>query len=220
VTRRTRGSCPFGASASSWHWSHVDGSVSVEPHAVPALARHRGREIGAATIRVIEVPRPSEDGPYLLGLWSLRIRRISEQAALPASGSAIHPTVGRFGSGGPVRRHPGPCGKSHRVVGRRRRRHQRGQVIPVRNALSPVTSASLATASHVCDNSLNDLPLPRTWQPHELSAWDRLQVLSRCPQGRTASPSPPASCDVTASGAGPAACAACGVVERWVVIPR
>ena len=151
ATRRTRASCPFAGEYFELvagrrdlvralvypvpkpnlpflgvHFTrHVDGSVSIGPNAVLALARegYRGRQIDAAT--TLELLRGEGFRKMARTYWASglsRVRRIDEPAALSAPGTAIHPRAEVVGFGRPVGRHPGTGGGSQRAARRRLRR--------------------------------------------------------------------------------------------------
>ena len=115
---------------------HVDGSVSIGPNAVLALARegYRGRQIEASTVRELlgyEGFRKMARRYWASG--SFRDGRIGQQANLPSPGSPVHPGVGTIGPRSAVGRHPGAGGRPQRAAGRRLRRtpqrtgHRRSQ---------------------------------------------------------------------------------------------
>jgi (S)-2-hydroxyglutarate dehydrogenase len=143
---------------------HVDGSVSIGPNAVLALARegYRRRQIEAATVlellryegfrkmaRTYWVSGLSEmAGSVSKRLYLRRAQRYIpelEASDLGARSSGIRAqAVDRNGQ------------LVDDFVVRRR-----GPVIAIRNAPSPAATASLAIASYVCDEFLDDLPLNR-----------------------------------------------------------
>ena len=143
---------------------HVDGSVSIGPNAVLALARegYRGRQIEASTVR------------ELLGYEGFRkmARRYWASGLSEMAGSASRQIYLRRARRYIPELEPSDLGA--RSAGIRAQAvdqngqlvddfvvHRRGPVIAVRNAPSPAATASLAIASYVCDEFLHDLPLNR-----------------------------------------------------------
>ena len=143
---------------------HVDGSVSIGPNAVLALARegYRGRQIEASTVR--ELLRYEGFRKMARRYWA---SGLSEMA-----GSASRQIYLRRARRYIPELEPSDLGA--RSAGIRAQAvdrngqlvddfvvHRRGPVIAVRNAPSPAATASLAIASYVCDEFLHDLPLNR-----------------------------------------------------------
>ena len=143
---------------------HVDGSVSIGPNAVLALARegYRRRQIEAAT--VLELLRYDGFRKMARTYWAsglsevagsvskrLYVRRaqryIPELAASDLGGRSAGIRAQAVDRNGHL--------VDDFVV------HRRGPVIAVRNAPSPAATASLAIASYICDEFLGDLPLNR-----------------------------------------------------------
>jgi L-2-hydroxyglutarate oxidase LhgO len=141
---------------------HVDGSVSVGPNAVLALARegyHR-RQVEFATIlellryrgfrkmaRTYWAAGLSEMAGSVSGrLYLRRAQRYIPELRKPDLG--IRTTGVRAQSVDPDGRLTDDF-----VV------HRKGRVVAVRNAPSPAATASLAIAAYICDNFLGDLPL-------------------------------------------------------------
>jgi (S)-2-hydroxyglutarate dehydrogenase len=143
---------------------HIDGSVSIGPNAVLALARegYRKRQIEAST--VLELLRYDGFRKMARSYWT---SGLSEVAGSVSKRLYLHraqqyiPELAASDLGGRS------AGIRAQAVGRNGHLvddfvvHRRGPVIAVRNAPSPAATASLAIASYICDEFLGDLPLNR-----------------------------------------------------------
>jgi L-2-hydroxyglutarate oxidase LhgO len=141
---------------------HVDGSVSIGPNAVLALARegYRRRQIEAATI--LELVRYEGFRKMARTYWASGLSEmagsVSRRLYLRRAQRYI-PELGASDLGARS------AGIRAQAVDRNGQLvddfvvHRRGPVIAVRNAPSPAATASLAIASYVCDEFLDDLPL-------------------------------------------------------------
>ena len=144
---------------------HVDGSVSIGPNAVLALARegYRRRQIEVAT--VLELLRYAGFRNMARTYWA---SGLSEVAGSVSKRLYLHraqryiPELAASDLGARS------AGIRAQAVDRNGHLvddfvvHRRGPVIAVRNAPSPAATASLAIASYLCDEFLDDLPLNRT----------------------------------------------------------
>ena len=141
---------------------HVDGSVSIGPNAVLALARegYRRRQIEAAT--VFELLRYDGFRKMARTYWAAGLSEVagsvSKRLYLRRAQRYIPElTASDLGARS--------VGIRAQAVDRNGQLvddfvvHRRGPVIAVRNAPSPAATASLAIASYVCDEFIDDLPL-------------------------------------------------------------
>jgi L-2-hydroxyglutarate oxidase LhgO len=141
---------------------HVDGTVSIGPNAVLALARegYRRRQFDAAT--VLELLRYEGFRKMARTYWASGLSEIAGSASRRLylrRAQRYIPELKPSDLG--VR----SAGIRAQAVDRNGQLvddfvvHRRGPVIAVRNAPSPAATASLAIASYVCDEFLHDLPL-------------------------------------------------------------
>ena len=141
---------------------HVDGSVSIGPNAVLALAREGYRRSQLETAAILEMLRYEGFRKMARTYWA---SGLSEFA-----GSASRRLYLRRAQRYIPELEPSDLG--NRSAGVRAQAvdrngglvddfvvHRRGSIIAIRNAPSPAATASLAIASYVCDNFLEDLPL-------------------------------------------------------------
>jgi len=141
---------------------HVDGTVSIGPNAVLALARegYRGRQIEAATI--LELLRYPGFRKMARTYWA---SGLSEAAGSVSRRLYLRRAQRYIPELKPSDLGARSAGIRAQAVDRDGRLvddfvvHRRGSVIAVRNAPSPAATASLAIASYVCDEFLDDLPL-------------------------------------------------------------
>ena len=141
---------------------HVDGSVSVGPNAVLALARegYRRRQVEGAT--VLELLRYDGFRKMARTYWASGLSEfagsVSKRLYLRRAQRYV-PELAASDLGARS------AGIRAQAVDRKGRLvddfvvHRKGPIIAVRNAPSPAATASLAIASYVCDEFLNDLPL-------------------------------------------------------------
>jgi (S)-2-hydroxyglutarate dehydrogenase len=141
---------------------HVDGSVSVGPNAVLALAREGYRRSQIEAAELLELLRYEGFRKMARTYWA---SGLSEFAGSASKHLYLHraqryiPELQASDLG-------------HRSAGIRAQAvdrdgqlvddfvvHRRGPVVAIRNAPSPAATASLAIASYVCDQFLEDLPL-------------------------------------------------------------
>jgi (S)-2-hydroxyglutarate dehydrogenase len=144
---------------------HVDGSVSVGPNAVLALARegYRRRDIEATTIR--ELLRYEGFRKLARTYWASGVSEFAGSASkrlyLHRAQRYIPELVASdLGARSAGIRAQAVDRNGHLVDDFVVHRH--GRVIAVRNAPSPAATASLAIASYICDNYLDDLQLTGT----------------------------------------------------------
>jgi L-2-hydroxyglutarate oxidase LhgO len=144
---------------------HVDGSVSVGPNAVLALARegYRRRDVEAATIR--ELLGSQGFRRLARAYWASGLSEIAGSASKRLYLHRAQRYIPELRASDLGAR---SAGIRAQAVDRNGRLvddfvvRRRGRVVAVRNAPSPAATASLAMASYVCDNYLGDLPLVGT----------------------------------------------------------
>ena len=139
---------------------HVDGTVSVGPNAVLALARegYRRHQVEAETI--LELLR--YDGFRKMGrtYWASGLSEFAGSASRRVYLRRAQRYIPELEATDLGAR---SAGIRAQAVDRNGRLvddfvvHRRGPVVAVRNAPSPAATASLAIASHVCDTYLDDL---------------------------------------------------------------
>jgi L-2-hydroxyglutarate oxidase LhgO len=143
---------------------HVDGSVSIGPNAVLALARegYRRRQIDPATI--IELLRYKGFRKMARTYWASGLSELAGSASRRLYLRRAQRYIPELRASDLGAR---SAGIRAQAVDREGRLvddfvvHRRGPVIAIRNAPSPAATASLAIASYVCDEYLDDLLLSR-----------------------------------------------------------
>jgi len=141
---------------------HVDGSVSIGPNAVLALARegYRRRQIEAATI--LELLRYPGFRKMARTYWASGLSEFAGSASRRLYLRRAQRYIPELEASDLGNR---SAGIRAQAVDRNGQLvddfvvHRRGPVIAIRNAPSPAATASLAIASYVCDEFLDDLPL-------------------------------------------------------------
>jgi L-2-hydroxyglutarate oxidase LhgO len=141
---------------------HVDGSVSIGPNAVLALARegYRRRQIEPAAI--LELLRYEGFRKMARTYWASGLSEFAGSASRRLYLRRAQRYIPELEASDLGNR---SAGIRAQAVDRHGRLvddfvvHRRGSIIAVRNAPSPAATASLAIASYVCDNFLDDLPL-------------------------------------------------------------
>ncbi len=139
---------------------HVDGTVSIGPNAVLALARegYRRNQIEAATIS--ELLRYEGFRKMARTYWASGLSEFAGSASRRLYLRRAQRYVPELRATDLGAR---SAGIRAQAVDRNGRLvddfvvHRRGPVVAVRNAPSPAATASLAIASHVCDAYLHDL---------------------------------------------------------------
>jgi L-2-hydroxyglutarate oxidase LhgO len=144
---------------------HIDGSVSIGPNAVLALARegYRRRHIERATVS--ELLRYDGFRKMARTYWASGLSEFAGSASKRlylrrAQRYIPELTASDLGAKS--------SGVRAQAVDRNGQLvddfvvHRRGPIVAVRNAPSPAATASLAIASYVCDEFLGDIPLSRT----------------------------------------------------------
>jgi (S)-2-hydroxyglutarate dehydrogenase len=143
---------------------HVDGSVSIGPNAVLALARegYQKRQIEASTI--LELLRYEGFRKMARNYWAAGLFEVTGSVSRRIYLRRAQRYIPELKSSDLGAR---SAGIRAQAVDRNGQLvddfvvHRRGPVIAVRNAPSPAATASLAIASYVCDEFLDDLLLKK-----------------------------------------------------------
>jgi (S)-2-hydroxyglutarate dehydrogenase len=141
---------------------HVDGSVSVGPNAVLALAREGYRKSQIDTATLLELLRYEGFRKMARTYWASGLSEFAGSASRRLYLRRAQRYIPELQASDLGSR---SAGIRAQAVDRNGQLvddfvvHRRGRVVAIRNAPSPAATASLAIASYVCDEFLEDLPL-------------------------------------------------------------